>query len=78
MRSYPKKSTPEVEVCYAYLADVPSKEESPGKPVTRGWTLKELIALFRVVSLGENWKSNQTNKGSSRLLKWASLASTGP
>lgn len=62
MRSYPKKSTPEAEVCYAYLADVPSNE------VSRGWTLQELIALFRVVSLGENWKNNETNKGSSRLL----------
>ncbi|KAF2188751.1 HET-domain-containing protein, partial [Zopfia rhizophila CBS 207.26] len=43
-------------VCYAYLADVPSREEPTSKNIafaasrwfTRGWTLQELIAPLRV------------------------------
>ncbi|KAH8586888.1 hypothetical protein B0O99DRAFT_527789, partial [Bisporella sp. PMI_857] len=47
----------EAEVCYAYLADVPSKKEfSDSRWFTRGWTLQELIAPSTVVFLDENWK----------------------
>ncbi|KAJ5949931.1 hypothetical protein N7454_001515 [Penicillium verhagenii] len=47
----------EAEVCYAYLADVPSKcrfEDS--KWFTRGWTLQELIAPEDVVFLNDSWQ----------------------
>jgi hypothetical protein len=44
----------QAEVCYAYLADVPSdtvnvgSEFSKSKWFTRGWTLQELIAPSEV------------------------------
>ncbi|CZR51421.1 related to beta transducin-like protein [Phialocephala subalpina] len=47
----------EADVCYAYLADVPSKSEfSNSRWFTRGWTLQELIAPFKVIFLDEEWK----------------------
>ncbi|KAF1970589.1 HET-domain-containing protein [Bimuria novae-zelandiae CBS 107.79] len=43
-------------VCYAYLADVPSKTKFSGsKWFTRGWTLQELIAPSKVIFLDEEW-----------------------
>ncbi|TBU23924.1 heterokaryon incompatibility protein-domain-containing protein, partial [Dichomitus squalens] len=51
------------EVCYAYLADVPSGEDPRADQSAfresrwhkRGWTLQELIAPFYVVFLAEDW-----------------------
>ena len=47
----------EADVCYAYLADVPSKATfSASRWFTRGWTLQELIAPSTVIFLNEKWK----------------------
>jgi Heterokaryon incompatibility protein (HET) len=47
----------EADVCYAYLADVPSKAIFAGSRwFTRGWTLQELIAPSTVIFLDEEWK----------------------
>jgi hypothetical protein len=47
----------EAEVCYAYLADAPSRSEfRDSRWFTRGWTLQELIAPSVVVFLDENWR----------------------
>ncbi|GMF72604.1 unnamed protein product [Aspergillus oryzae] len=46
----------DAEVCYAYLADVPSKEFKESRWFTRGWTLQELIAPRKITFLDENWK----------------------
>ncbi|KJK60961.1 ANK ankyrin repeat protein [Aspergillus parasiticus SU-1] len=46
----------EAEVCYAYLADVPSKGFKESKWFTRGWTLQELIAPTKLTFLDENWR----------------------
>ena len=52
----------QAEVCYAYLADVPSdtvnvgSEFSKSKWFTRGWTLQELIAPSEVIFLGKEWQ----------------------
>ncbi|GJP98587.1 ankyrin repeat-containing protein [Aspergillus niger] len=44
-------------VCYAYLADIQSKDEfTKSKWFTRGWTLQELIAPSRVVFLNREWE----------------------
>lgn len=53
------------EVCYTYLADVPSREtwdlDSPGgsfensRWFTRGWTLQELVAPSRLVFYATDW-----------------------
>ncbi|KAL4888349.1 ankyrin repeat-containing domain protein [Aspergillus ambiguus] len=46
----------EAEVCYAYLADVPSKSRfEDSRWFTRGWTLQELIAPTNVEFLDETW-----------------------
>ncbi|KAH7138397.1 heterokaryon incompatibility protein-domain-containing protein, partial [Dendryphion nanum] len=43
-------------VCYAYLADVKSKDSlSTSKWFTRGWTLQELLAPQEVVFFGGEW-----------------------
>jgi hypothetical protein len=50
-------------VCYAYLSDVPSDEDpsvlhssfAMSRWFTRGWTLQELLAPFRVVFHGADW-----------------------
>ncbi|KAK6819094.1 hypothetical protein RU639_008131 [Aspergillus parasiticus] len=46
----------EAEVCYAYLADVPSKGFKESRWFTRGWTLQELIAPTKITFLDANWK----------------------
>jgi hypothetical protein len=47
----------EAELCYAYLADVPSKSKFPdSRWFTRGWTLQELIAPLTIIFLDEEWK----------------------
>lgn len=47
----------EADICYAYLADVPSKRElKKSKWFTRGWTLQELIAPADLMFLDEEWK----------------------
>ncbi|KAH7114708.1 hypothetical protein B0J13DRAFT_488008, partial [Dactylonectria estremocensis] len=47
----------EADVCYSYLADVPSKAKFPGSRwFTRGWTLQELIAPPTLIFLDEEWK----------------------
>jgi hypothetical protein len=51
------------QVCYVYLADVPSGEEPGPKSskfrksrwFTRGWTLQELLAPLSVVFFGDDW-----------------------
>lgn len=45
-------------ICYAFLADVPSKQGFSGsKYFTRGWTLQELIAPGTLVFFDEAWTS---------------------
>lgn len=54
----------EAQICYAYLADVPSGEDPqyPDSPFaksrwfTRGWTLQELIAPSSLVFYGKDWR----------------------
>jgi hypothetical protein len=47
----------DANVCYAYLADVPSKTKFPGSRwFARGWTLQELIAPSEVIFFDEEWK----------------------
>jgi hypothetical protein len=47
----------DAKVCYAYLADVPSKSKfSESRWFTRGWCLQELIAPSTVIFLDEKWK----------------------
>jgi hypothetical protein len=47
----------EADVCYSYLADVPSKAIfSSSRWFTRGWTLQELIAPSTVIFLDEEWE----------------------
>ncbi|KAK4449016.1 hypothetical protein QBC34DRAFT_406522 [Podospora aff. communis PSN243] len=44
------------EVCYVYLADVPSQASfQKSRWFTRGWTLQELIAPRIVIFLDEDW-----------------------
>ncbi|KAE8143740.1 hypothetical protein BDV38DRAFT_276820 [Aspergillus pseudotamarii] len=46
----------EAEVCYAYLADVPSRKGfKESRWFTRGWTLQELIAPTKLTFLDEEW-----------------------
>src|SRR5438045_93423 len=52
------------QVCYAYLADVPSGEDlhstdssfAKSRWFTRGWTLQELIAPSSLVFYGKGWR----------------------
>lgn len=47
----------EAEICYAYLADVPSKcKLKDSRWFTRGWTLQELIAPTNLTFFDETWK----------------------
>ncbi|KIM98221.1 hypothetical protein OIDMADRAFT_202037, partial [Oidiodendron maius Zn] len=47
----------EAKVCYAYLADVPSKSKfRDSRWFTRGWTLQELISPSMVIFFDEEWK----------------------
>jgi hypothetical protein len=49
----------QAEVCYAYLADVPSEtccEFSESTWFTREWTLQELIAPSTVIFLNKEWQ----------------------
>ncbi|EUC50529.1 hypothetical protein COCMIDRAFT_49524, partial [Bipolaris oryzae ATCC 44560] len=44
------------DVCYAYLADIGSKDYFPiSKWFTRGWTLQELLAPKEMVFFDKNW-----------------------
>jgi ankyrin repeat protein len=44
-------------VCYAYLADVPSKTKFTGSRwFSRGWTLQELLAPSEMIFFDEEWK----------------------
>ena len=53
----------EAEVCYVYLADVPSKKSFlESRWFTRGWTLQELIAPSMVIFLDEGWKELGTKE----------------
>lgn len=53
----------EAKVCFAYLADVPSKKSfSESRWFTRGWTLQELIAPSTVIFLDEGWKELGTKE----------------
>ena len=53
----------DAEVCYSYLADVPSSDRPLSKTskfrksrwFTRGWTLQELLAPLYVVFFGDDW-----------------------
>ena len=64
------------EVCYAYLADVPSDCEldKPNSPFRnsrwhkRGWTLQELLAPALVIFLANDWKSIGTKQRLATLL----------
>ncbi|EIT83215.1 ankyrin 2,3/unc44 [Aspergillus oryzae 3.042] len=47
----------EATICYAYLADIVSRDEMEGSRwFTRGWTLQELIAPRNMVFLNKHWK----------------------
>ncbi|RFU35640.1 hypothetical protein B7463_g731, partial [Scytalidium lignicola] len=46
----------DAEICYAYLADVPSKSFTDSRWFTRGWTLQELIAPSTVIFFDAEWK----------------------
>ncbi|KAL0937185.1 het domain-containing protein [Colletotrichum truncatum] len=53
----------EAQVCYAYLDDVPNKDDanfeerfSKSKWFTRGWTLQELLASERLIFYSQDWQ----------------------
>ncbi|GAB1210089.1 hypothetical protein APSETT445_008879, partial [Aspergillus pseudonomiae] len=52
----------EAEVCYAYLADVPSKPFAESRWFSRGWTLQELIAPSTVIFLDHEWNELGTRE----------------
>jgi hypothetical protein len=53
----------DANVCYAYLADVPSKAKFSGSRwFTRGWTLQELIAPSKMIFFDEGWKELGTKE----------------
>ncbi len=52
----------EAELCYAYLADVPSKPLQQSRWFTRGWTLQELIAPLRVIFFNGEWEEIGTKE----------------
>ncbi|RFU74992.1 ankyrin repeat-containing [Trichoderma arundinaceum] len=53
----------ESDVCYGFLADVPSAVEfSESRWFTRGWTLQELIAPETMIFLDEAWKELGTRE----------------
>jgi hypothetical protein len=66
----------EAQVCYAYLADVPSGEnlqnsDSPfakSRWFTRGWTLQELIAPSSLVFYGIDWHEIGTKMSLQKLV----------
>ncbi|KAE8362386.1 heterokaryon incompatibility protein-domain-containing protein [Aspergillus caelatus] len=54
----------EASICYAYLADIVSKEDiGNSRWFTRGWTLQELIAPQHIIFLNKYWEPIGT-KGS--------------
>ncbi|KAJ5523311.1 hypothetical protein N7513_012855 [Penicillium frequentans] len=70
----------EAEICYAYLADVPSKGElKESRWFTRGWTLQELIAPTNLTFLDEGWKElgNKKDLDFQRILSECSRVPTG-
>ncbi|UKZ77131.1 hypothetical protein TrVFT333_004849 [Trichoderma virens FT-333] len=53
----------EADVCYGFLADVPSKVAfSDSRWFTRGWTLQELIAPETMIFLDEAWNELGTRE----------------
>ncbi|KJK65517.1 ANK ankyrin repeat protein [Aspergillus parasiticus SU-1] len=52
----------EADVCYAYLADVPSKPFAESRWFKRGWTLQELIAPSTVIFLDHEWNELGTRE----------------
>ncbi|KAB8211678.1 ankyrin repeat-containing domain protein [Aspergillus parasiticus] len=52
----------EAGVCYAYLADVPSKPFAKSRWFKRGWTLQELIAPSTVIFLDHEWNELGTRE----------------
>lgn len=52
----------EADVCYAYLADVPSKSFAESRWFKRGWTLQELIAPSTVIFLDHEWNELGTRE----------------
>jgi ankyrin repeat protein len=53
----------DANVCYAYLADVPSNAKFSGSRwFTRGWTLQELIAPSKMIFFDEGWKELGTKE----------------
>jgi ankyrin repeat protein len=53
----------DANVCYAYLADVPSKTKFQGSRwFSRGWTLQELLAPSEVIFFDEEWRNLGTRK----------------
>jgi len=52
------------DICYAYLSDVPGKENTKdigatitrSRWLTRGWTLQELLAPPQLFFFADNWK----------------------
>ena len=52
----------EADVCYAYLADVPSEPFAKSRWFKRGWTLQELIAPSTVIFLDHEWKELGTRE----------------
>ena len=67
----------EAEVCYVYLADVPSDDvmDAPDSAFrksrwhTRGWTLQELIAPESVIFLSVNWRELGNRAALAKLLQ---------
>ncbi|PIL36600.1 hypothetical protein GSI_00289 [Ganoderma sinense ZZ0214-1] len=65
------------QVCYAFLADVPSNEDARAESskfrksrwFTRGWTLQELIAPRLVVFFSKEWEGLGTKDGLADLIQ---------
>ncbi|WAO87254.1 HET and ankyrin domain protein [Fusarium falciforme] len=67
----------EAEICYAYLADVPSREFSQSRWFTRGWTLQELIAPSTVIFFDKEWEVIGTKSELARLISDRTQISIG-
>lgn len=66
----------DADVCYAYLADVPSDDDASAEGsgfrrsswFTRGWTLQELIAPESVTFYGGDWRDIGTKSSLEKLI----------
>ncbi|KAH6721842.1 heterokaryon incompatibility protein-domain-containing protein [Leptodontidium sp. MPI-SDFR-AT-0119] len=73
----------DADVCYAYLADVPSDDDASAEGsgfrrsswFTRGWTLQELIAPENVVFYGGDWRDIGTKSSLEKLIAEITLIS---